>query len=194
MRHGEPEGGDRYRGSVDDPLSSNGWDQMRRVVADYRAWDVVITSPLQRCSAFAHEISERLAVPLETEHGFREMGFGLWEGRTAEEIMRDDRRHLVRFWRNPLQHPPPGGESLQRLRRRVMIAWDSILTRHASHRILLVTHGGVIRVILGHVLSMPLEHLSRLYVPYAALSRIRIDTLEGDAMPRLIFHAGCIIS
>lgn len=38
LRHGEPEGGQMFRGAVDDPLSPRGWEQMRSAVGDCRAW------------------------------------------------------------------------------------------------------------------------------------------------------------
>ena len=54
LRHGEPDGGQKFRGSVDDPLNVRGWEQMRTAVGNYREWEVIISSPLIRCAAFAH--------------------------------------------------------------------------------------------------------------------------------------------
>ena len=50
IRHGEPVGGKRYRGQIDDPLSEKGWQQMRDAVAGHNPWDVIISSPLARCN------------------------------------------------------------------------------------------------------------------------------------------------
>ena len=52
LRHGEPVGGSRYRGQVDDALSEKGWQQMWQAVAGRGDWQQIITSPLQRCQAF----------------------------------------------------------------------------------------------------------------------------------------------
>ena len=71
LRHGEPEGGQMFRGAVDDPLSLRGWEQMRAAVGDCRDWNTVITSPLIRCAAFARELAERLDRPLEIVDGLR---------------------------------------------------------------------------------------------------------------------------
>ena len=81
LRHGEPEGGQMFRGAVDDPLSPRGWDQMRTAVGDYREWDAIVSSPLVRCAAFAGELAERLDRPLEIVREFSEISFGVWEGR-----------------------------------------------------------------------------------------------------------------
>ncbi|HHO59588.1 MAG TPA: histidine phosphatase family protein, partial [Thiotrichales bacterium] len=56
IRHGEPEGGRRYRGhSVDDPLTEKGWLQMRSAVPENPPWQHIISSPLVRCLDFSRE-------------------------------------------------------------------------------------------------------------------------------------------
>ncbi|MBF0284625.1 MAG: histidine phosphatase family protein [Magnetococcales bacterium] len=189
LRHGQPEGGDRYRGSVDDPLSPLGWEQMRRAAAGGR-WDAIVTSPLRRCADFAQELGERQGIPVALEPGVRELSFGLWEGLTGEEIMKSDGARLTAFWRNPVEHSPPEGESIRSVEARAMAAWEEILARHRGGRVLLVSHGGVIRVLLSRVMMTPLEHLSRWTVPYACLSRVRVDRIPEGDLPRLLFHGG----
>lgn len=189
LRHGEPEGGSKYRGSLDDPLSVEGWQQMYAAVQGHPPWDAIVSSPLQRCSAFAHALGSRLHTPVMLEGGFQEMSFGSWEGRTSEDILADEGQKLVLFWRDPLNNPPPGGEYLPDFHQRVQHAWYELLAQKKDQSILLVAHGGVIRMILCLVLQMPLQYLSRVVVEYASLSRIRVDEIEGTLMPRLIFHA-----
>lgn len=46
LRHGEPAGGKKFRGAVDDPLSPLGWQQMRAAVGDFRGWQTIVSSPL----------------------------------------------------------------------------------------------------------------------------------------------------
>lgn len=190
FRHGQPDGGDKYRGSLDDPLSPTGWEQMAQVLGHHAPWQVVVTSPLRRCADFAGELATRLGVDLEVAKAFREMNFGHWEGRTSAELLQSDRERLLSFWRDPLHNPPPDGEHLDQVRQRVVAAWESLLARHPGRHILLVTHGGIIRVLLGHLLGMPFEHLSRLLVPYAAISRVQVEQVDGRHMPRLVFHHG----
>jgi alpha-ribazole phosphatase len=50
MRHGEPVGGRKYRGQLDDPLSEKGWEQMRAAVGEAWPWTRIVSSPLLRCS------------------------------------------------------------------------------------------------------------------------------------------------
>ena len=189
LRHGEPVGGARYRGRIDDPLSEKGWSEMWIAVGDHRPWDAVVSSPLSRCSAFAQELGTRHALPVALEPRFREISFGDWEGRTAEDLMRSDRDVLLRFWRDPVAHPPPGAESLNAFRERVLAAWSQLIVNHQGKHLLLVCHGGVIRMIVSHVLEMPVNGMFRVVVPTASMTRIRVD--HGDPpLAQLLFHAG----
>lgn len=192
LRHGEPVGGSRYRGQTDDPLSDKGWAQMRTAVGDAHPWDHIVSSPLSRCSDFARELATRHALPLDLDPRLMEIGFGAWEGRSAAELMRTDADVLARFWRDPLQHTPPGGETLPAFQARVVGAWDDLLAQHPGRRLLLVCHAGVIRLLLSHALGMPLAHMFRIQVANAGLSRLRIDHHPQGPLPQLIFHAGSL--
>ena len=87
IRHGEPAGGRRYRGhGLDDPLTEKGWSQMWDAVGEFSAWQQIITSPMQRCQAFAHALGERHAIPVTVESRFKEVGFGVWEGLSHDEV------------------------------------------------------------------------------------------------------------
>lgn len=188
LRHGEPQGGMRIRGWVDDPLSELGWSQMRSAVDGASGWEVIITSPLVRCARYAAELGERLGVEVMVEERMAELGFGEWEGRPAEELLLESPDAVRGFWSNPVEHPPPGGESLHRFHRRVTSAWHEIVQEHAGRHLLLVGHGGVNRLIIGEVLGMPLSHLFRMEIPFAGVSRIRIQ----NGLPRLVFHCGSL--
>ena len=190
LRHGEPEGGTKFRGWVDDPLSSTGWEQMRASAGKACHWDTVVTSPLLRCAEFAAELADRHRLTLEVDARFKEMGFGDWEGKTPADVARQDAARLEKFWRDPVAFPPPGGESLAAVQARVTEGWRDLLARHAGRRVLLVCHGGVIRLVLAQALGIPLANLFRLHVPFAALSRLRVDGEGENALPQLLFLGG----
>lgn len=190
IRHGEPVGGHKYRGQLDDPLSEKGWQQMRAAVGEHCPWDLIVTSPLRRCHAFAEELAQRHGLPLQTEPRLREIGFGAWEGKTATELLAQDDKLLAHFWSDPLHHTPPGAEPLEQFRERVVAAWNELLAQHAGKHLLIVGHAGQIRMVIRHVLDMPLERLFRIQVGNAAITRIQIDGLGEEALPRLVFHDG----
>jgi alpha-ribazole phosphatase/probable phosphoglycerate mutase len=192
IRHGEPEGGKRYRGQLDDPLSNRGWEQMRRAVGGLCPWDAIVSSPLVRCAAFAREVSERHGLPLSLDERLMEIGFGAWEGRTAAELMAEEPDVLMRFWSDPLHHTPPGAETLTAFRDRVVAAWEETLARHRGRHILLVGHAGQMRLVISHVLGMPVERMFRIQVENAGITRIRVDGEGEHALPRLLFHGAVL--
>jgi len=190
IRHGEPVGGRKYRGQLDDPLSEKGWSQMREAVADHCPWDTIITSPLSRCAEFANELSERHQRTLKFEPHFKEIGFGDWEGKTAVEIQTEMPGALEAFWQDPISNCPPGAEPLIEFQKRIESAWDKLLAHHAGQKILVVCHAGVIRMSMQYILGIPLAHVFRINVANAGLTRVQID-LDGEKRyPQLIFHHG----
>jgi len=190
IRHGEPVGGKKYRGQIDDPLSEKGWAQMRAAVADHHPWDAIVCSSLSRCRAFAEELATRHDLLLKHDPRFMEIGFGKWEGRTAAELLEDDPQALYRFWSDPLNNTPPDAETLADFETRVINGWNDLLKNYYSQHVLLVGHAGMIRMIIRYVLDMPLDRMFRLQVALAGVSRIEVEG-EGDtALPLLVFHAG----
>ena len=192
MRHGTPVGGHKYRGQIDDPLSAEGWAQMRAAVAGQCPWDVIISSPLLRCVEFARELAQRHDLVLELDDRLKEIGFGEWEGCTATELMQAQPDLLMQFWIDPLNHTPPGAETVAAFRDRVVAAWDQLLSRHRGRHLLVVGHAGMVRMIVRHVLEMPLANLFRIQVPNAGLTRIRVDDDGERVLPRLLFHKGSL--
>jgi alpha-ribazole phosphatase len=194
IRHGEPVGGSRYRGQIDDPLSDKGWQQMRNAVADHAPWDQIISSSLCRCADFASELAARHQIPLTLDERLVEIGFGEWEGRSATELMESSPDILMNFWRDPINHTPPNGERLLDFQSRVIAAWEEIVERYAGQHLLLVGHAGQMRMVIRHILGMPLDKMFRLQIANAGITRIQIDGPQGgttaEMLPRLIFHDG----
>ena len=190
IRHGEPVGGRKYRGQIDDPLSDKGWTQMRQAVADHKPWDVIISSTLSRCIEFAQELGQRHAIEVIREPRFIEIDFGEWEGRTANELAQEDARQVQRFLADPLNNTPRGAETLYEFEARIIGAWNDVLQQHAGRHVLLVGHAGMMRMIMRHVLDMPLERMFRIQVANAAITRIRVEGTCNNAFPRLLFHDG----
>ncbi len=185
IRHGEPVGGHRYRGQTDDPLSEKGWRQMWSAVGDQSPWRQIVTSPLLRCGAFAEALSERHGIALTTQPAFKEVRFGVWEGRTAAELDAEEPGVVDRFYHDPVTQRPEGAEPLEAFVERVVAAWDALVEEDTEAHTLVVTHAGVIRSVLTHILRVPLSHLYRLSVPNAGITRIK---LQGSRPPSILFH------
>lgn len=184
MRHGEPVGGRRYRGQVDDPLSEKGWAQMRTAVGEAAPWTRIVSSPLARCRAFAEALAAERGLPIALEARLMEGGFGEWEGRSAAEIEAASPGALARFKVDPVGARPAGAEPLEDFHARVAAALDDLVARHPNEHLLLVGHAGVMRMALAWALHIPLEHAYRIEVASASLTRLRFD----DGRASLIFH------
>ena len=168
LRHGVTTAGNRYCGSSDVALSEEGLAQMWEAV-NGRRWQRIVSSPLQRCAVFARLLAQRLEVSCLEDSRLREMHFGEWEGYSAAELMERTPEVLGAFWNDPLAHPPPGAESLPALRARVLTLWHELKAEAGDEGILLVTHGGPIRILLAEQSSRPLSHLMEIEVGYAQL-------------------------
>ena len=188
IRHGEPVGGSRYRGQIDDPLSDKGWQQMRAAVAGRSEWQHIVSSDLSRCAEFAREVADNLGVGLELNPRFREVGFGSWEGKSAKQLLEEDPEGTAAFWRDPINNPPPGAEPLPAFQQRIVSAWNELIAQHEGKHLLLVGHAGMMRILLLNALSLPLESFYRFDPRNASIVRVRIDTGRyGEAFHQLVF-------
>lgn len=172
LRHGETELGGGLRGSLDDALTEAGWAQMHEAVAGQGPWDLIVSSPLQRCARFAQALAGQQGLPLVLEAGFKELHFGEWEGRSAGELMLTDEKGLGLFWSDPYGFTPPAGEPVQVFAERVQAALSGLQRIEAGKRVLLVTHGGVMRLLLAQARGLPREQLLQVEVRHAALCRL----------------------
>ena len=176
LRHGETVGGTCFRGSTDDPLTELGWRQLWETIEKNEScWDRIITSPLIRCADFSKYLGQKLSIPVTHDEQFKEMHFGAWEGCSANDLMTIDADALSQFWNDPVSYTPPQAEPLLDFERRVMSGWQNILSRYSGERILLITHGGVIRLLLCHIHQRPLQRILEVEVGHASMHGIRVE-------------------
>lgn len=183
LRHGEPEGGRKYRGhGVDDPLSDLGWRQMWAAVGTQWPWESIISSPMARCRIFAETLGTKAGLTVGIDERLKEVGFGAWEGKTGEQLRAADPDALRLFYADPVTHRPEGAEPLDRFRQRVGLALDEALDRYAGRHVLIVAHAGVMRAAISWLLDTPLQTMYRIEIPNAALLRI---TAGGERPPMI---------
>ncbi|SDB61073.1 alpha-ribazole phosphatase family protein [Pseudomonas sp. NFACC13-1] len=175
LRHGETELGGGLRGSLDDALTARGWEQMHTAVAQGGPWDRLVSSPLQRCARFAEQLGARLGVPVHVDKDLQELHFGAWEGRSAAALMETDSEALGRFWADPYCFTPPDGEPVLEFSRRVLAAVERLHAAYAGQRILLVSHGGVMRLLLAQARGLPREQLLNVEVGHGALFSLTVS-------------------
>ena len=152
IRHGKTEANEKHRycGSTDLPLSEKGRKELQKLHYDLPNVRF-LTSGMKRANETLHILFGN--VPFEEDHRFREVDFGIFELRGYEElkalpayqawISGDNERNV-----------PPGGESGEQMRKRVLEAFSEI-----REDTVLVAHGGVIAAIMENL--FPEEHKSR---------------------------------
>jgi len=175
LRHGETEQGGGLRGSLDDALTAAGWAQLRAAVQADEHWDALVSSPLQRCARFADELAAARGLPLQFEAGLQELHFGAWEGRTAAQLMETDADELGRFWADPYAFTPPGGEPLVDFEARVLEALQRLHAEYRGQQLLVVTHGGVMRLLLARARGLPRAHLLQVSVAHGQRVHLQFD-------------------
>ncbi|KZX65794.1 alpha-ribazole phosphatase [Vibrio sp. HI00D65] len=176
LRHGKVEGKAALNGVSDVLVNSELQQQIcDAMVHQGIAVDSVITSPLRRCNDLANLYAERMSVPLSVAPEFQEMNFGEVDGIAFDEL-KDKWAMLDTFWQDPSNHKLSGAESLQNFHERVTQAWSQLLN-DPSDNLLLVTHGGVIRMLLAYCLDIDWKNpslYSKLSIDNASITHIQV--------------------
>jgi len=176
VRHGQAEHFDKCRffGHTDIDLTDTGIKQMEIIAQKLKgiSMEEVYSSDLKRASKSASIIASHWnKIPRKVPE-FRELNFGKWEGLTWEEIDKRFPGGLKARFEDLINYKIPGGESLEDLQVRVLGKLKKILKGGEGKSILLVTHGGVSRVILCNALGLSLENLFRIEQDYGCLNII----------------------
>jgi probable phosphoglycerate mutase len=163
----------RFIGQSDPPLSDTGrrhagqWSRGLEPIE----FEAVFCSDLRRSQETAWIIAGDYPAAVRTMPKLREIHLGQWDGLSMAYV----RRHFPEKWRkrgeNISGYKPPGGESFEDLQNRVVPTFEEVGEQLKGHG-LIVAHAGVNRVILCHVLGMPLSNLFRLAQDYGALNII----------------------
>jgi len=179
LRHGETELGGGLRGSLDDPLTASGWQQMDQAVAVASGWQGIVSSPLQRCARFAEHLAEQRGLPIEYNTHLRELHFGEWEGKHPRDLMLTQADELGQFWTDPYGYTPPGAEPMRDFAARIDAGLLALHKAHAGQRLLVVSHAGVMRLLLARARGLKPAALLQVVVGYAELARLEYDPQQG---------------
>lgn len=154
-------------GRSDVGLAAEAAAAARGIRAHLPAGAAVYTSPLRRCRLLA----EHLAARPRTDARLQEMHFGDWEMRRWDEL----ERGAFAAWLADLLHfAPPGGESAAQMLRRTL-EFVSELQGTAEEAAIVVTHGGVLRVLFAHWLELAPPDWRRLRFDFCGVSKAKLD-------------------
>jgi broad specificity phosphatase PhoE len=174
----------RYTGQADVPLSPLGERQVallgERLANE--ALDIMVTSDLQRARATGAAIAHYHQVPVYEDAAIREIFLGAWQGVTLAELLERDTEAITCWQNKPLNCRPPGGETLIQLRERVVRALEFWYAHYPDSTVLWVTHGGVIRVLLCHLLNIDLNSWGQFKHGNASITEVRLGQTAGGSI------------
>jgi probable phosphoglycerate mutase len=175
VRHGETDWNrdGRWQGHSDTQLNDAGRAQARRVAAELGDVDVIYSSDLARARETADIIAAQLGdLEVNVDSRLRERSFGAWEGRTGPEIEADFAEQHAR-WRAGDGAGADDAEPFEAFGDRVRDFLEDVLARHPGETVVVVAHGGPIRVIhaVASGLDYVRDHRSIPGVPNCAVAR-----------------------
>ena len=169
IRHGETEWNvaRRIQGQTDSPLTPLGQAQCEalaeRVAQSKDKPDVLVASDLGRTQASMGFVADKLSLPVTLEEKFREIHFGIWEGELWDE-MKVREPGLIGKWRSfDLDAKIPEGESRREVFERVQTATINLAATHPDSHVMIVTHGGVIQILMRWILGLPIDTQFRFF-------------------------------
>jgi alpha-ribazole phosphatase len=178
LRHGDIRQDDvrRYIGQADIELNSTGraqalsWRRELSTIPLKR----VYCSDLSRSHETACIIAEGRSIPVQSLTKLREINLGAWDGRAMDDVRCHDTGEYEKRGSDMVYYRPPAGECFADVAARVIPLFEEVV-RNITGNLLIVGHAGVNRVILSHLLGMPLDNIFRLPQDYGCLNVIDCD-------------------
>ena len=156
IRHGQTDWNiaKKIQGRQDIPLNERGHfqEQCLGKAMENRPITAVFSSPQIRAMETAIAVASPAGVPVIPVRDLMEINYGVWEGKTEEELLRDDRALYKAWWSHPAETAPPEGESINQVNERCRQAWKEIkpqLTGDAA----IVAHGGLLAHFMEQLLG-----------------------------------------
>jgi broad specificity phosphatase PhoE len=157
-RHGETDWNrdGRWQGHSNTRLNESGRRQAAELAEALDGVDVLYSSDLDRARETAEIVAARLGLEVCFDRRLRERSFGAWEGLTMEDI--ESRfAEPYRRWRAGESHGAEDAEPFEAFGARVQEFLEDVLARHPDETVLVIAHGGAIRVI--HALAAGLDYV-----------------------------------
>lgn len=170
VRHGLPVRREVVEGPADPELSVEGHDQSARL-ANYLATEsiaAIYSSPMKRAFQTAEPLALKTSLPISIVDDVAEYDRLSNEYIPIEELRaaNDERWHklVAGGWQSD-------SDTLDNFRHRVVSSLEQLISQHASQRIVVTCHGGVINQYIAHVLGISTER-GFFYPQYTSIHRV----------------------
>jgi broad specificity phosphatase PhoE len=182
VRHGETEENltGVPQGHMQNPLNDNGIQQARKVAERLKAekMDVIYSSDLKRARMTTEEIIKyHPNVPLHFVKELREINYGIFTGDKEGLNKAREESDLSKH-----EYKPPEGESYKEMNERAVAFLEELKKRHMGQTVLLVTHGGIKRVVTGRLMGMSMEEYKKADLGNTAISIINFTDKGHEVM------------
>ncbi|HKL13240.1 MAG TPA: alpha-ribazole phosphatase [Halanaerobiales bacterium] len=177
VRHGETEWNknSRYQGVMDVDLNEKGQKQAQQLYEFLKdeEFDTIYSSTLKRAYETIQDIAKYQNKEVITIADLMEIDFGKWEGLTFSEIEKDYPDLAKKWAKDPTCCKPPEGEHIKEVEQRVGKTIDKIVDDNPDQKILIATHGGIVRIVFAYLLDLPLSRIFSIEVENVSISRIK---------------------
>ena len=156
-------------GTTDLPLNELGQVQAKELAEKCGAYDIdlIIASTMLRARQTAAAVAEKYNIPVITDARLVEQNYGIYEGmdRQTPGFLNNKRHFAYRY---------PGGESMMDVCHRIYGLLEDIKRDHDGKNVLLVCHGGVMRLIRSYFEDMTNDEYFHYSEPNAAVREFEL--------------------
>lgn len=170
-----------FQGHINTELSELGHRQADSLIYYFKNIPVkqLYASPLKRALQTAQRIKAATALPILPAEKLIEIDFGEWDGLSHAQAAQIYGKQFRDFYYHPSKYPFPGEGSLTHVQTRIKHGMDTILRENQPESsVAIVTHGGVLRIILLCLLQMDLCFYRNFHFDNASVSII--DYINGE--------------
>lgn len=183
VRHGETtwnaEG--RWQGTLDIPLGEVGHQQAQALAKHLKDRPIaaIYSSDLSRARDTAELLSRAKGLEIQTDARLRELDFGVFQGLTHDEIRAKYPEEERELFVDYLDFVLPEGESRRAVQARVYEMWQEVVRRHPNSEVVVMSHGGPVRLLLLKLFDDQVERMLKVPLPNVSVTTI---TAEGDKL------------
>lgn len=181
IRHGETDWNTvrRFQGWTDIELNEKGLRQAELLGKRFEniPVDEVYASPLKRAVKTALPVAKAAGVELKTCEHFKEINFGAWEGKTRDELVEEYGELFNEFLTHPQQMTFPGNVgdgSFAAVEKRIKKGFDEILEGKDDVKIAVVSHGGIIRLMIKYLLGIEEDLYNSTWIDNTSISVVDV--------------------
>jgi probable phosphoglycerate mutase len=161
-RHGQTDWNmvNRFQGHSDIPLNDVGRYQVRHAAEILAGMNPtqIISSDLGRAKETAQALADLVGLTVSTHEGLRETNGGMWEGKTGKENREEDFQNFIRWIDGDDNPAGTTGEKRSEVAARAVAVINQALNGKTDQLLIVATHGGTARCVLGDLLQLPLSH------------------------------------